>query len=1112
MPFAQATPEAVPSDNSAASDPGISSSALSMPDYNFDDDVPPSSLPDAQCPVCCTCAAQALCQCPPIQIPCDCRDGLLPPSEAPRIAFVIGLGAHSVMNPASPVQRAEVATMFFRLMGQQARSHYFLQSNGTNHFPDVPDSHWANNAISTLAAAGVFVGTAAGTFEPSGYMTINDFIHAAANFKGVPAGAMSQYYPPNWVGFRPENRPIERAEAVAVLMRIRGFFTYQCPLTGLQQPVEYIPINVLVDMNTWPGNEDSSQWFFWYIQAATHSHCFSYNPVTNRYQWHHLMEYIAVPPITAQQLWTFAQTMQGTAGLSEFNAMLASIHTGCHWNWESCADCNGIGYTTGCACDAPCICADTTTAPCANCECICVCQNNYDLFDLVIKAVDYDGFPVAGAAVTVSSANGDIHTGTTVSDGTVTFPSFLPGGFDVDATHPGFTHGTADGVMPNNQNGSATVTLGPPDITLTITVIGENGVPIPGAAVTVTDSEDYDHTGVTTSDGTIAFQDFLPGAYIVVATHPGSTSSGTTIGIMPETGSGAVAVTLTRPTDYHLTITVEDERDEPIPGATVTVNHANGNIYRETTDEYGLVTFESFTQGNYTLVVTHPDFDTETGYGYMPDNANASTAVVLILRYDNRLIITVEDEDGVPVPGTTVTVADQDGNEHAGITGPEGTVTFHDFPPGGFDLSAIHPDFVLGTESGFMPADTYGFALVQLESPEPPPPPPPPPTHNLIVTVVNYSGSAVPNAPVTVIDVNGNARTGTTRADGRITFHTFPVGPYNVVVSPPPGFTSGGQGASTMPAGAHGVIRITLERPPHVPQEPPPETETPEPTDPAEHVDPTDPSEPIEPTDPTYPAEPPEYYLPYYPEYLVEEGERTAHHAYLIGFDDGLVRPYGTTTRAQVATIFFRLMPDQTRAQYWSQSNSFPDVDLEQWFNNAISTVSNSGAILGLPDGTFQPNRAITRAELAAIMVRFMNVAPVEGVTQFNDISGHWASAYINAAALQGWAFGYEGIGGPFRPDQSITRAETAALINRMLNRLPGSPEDLLPGMKVWFDNLNTDAWYYLYIQEATNSHYYERSADGIHESWTQLIQPERRWELLERPYSHAWSFLTVND
>ena len=230
---------------------------------------------------------------------------------------------------------------------------------------------------------------------------------------------------------------------------------------------------------------------------------------------------------------------------------------------------------------------------------------------------------------------------------------------------------------------------------------------------------------------------------------------------------------------------------------------------------------------------------------------------------------------------------------------------------------------------------------------------------------------------------------------------------------------------------------------------------------------------------------------------------RRAHYAFIIGFHDGYVRPHNPLTRAHIATIIFRLMPHTDRAHYWAQQNPFPDVSLNQWFNNAISTVTNAGIFTGMPDGTFQPQRHITRAELAVSVVRKSGAAPTTtGTPAFNDLEGHWAAGYINTAAANGWITSTVGADGYFRPNQVATRAEAAALFNRMLNRLPETEHDLLPGMVTFPDNMDRRTWYYLYIQEASNSHNYTMNANNRHETWTSLIRPELPWHVLERPYS----------
>ncbi|MCL1788516.1 MAG: S-layer homology domain-containing protein, partial [Defluviitaleaceae bacterium] len=230
------------------------------------------------------------------------------------------------------------------------------------------------------------------------------------------------------------------------------------------------------------------------------------------------------------------------------------------------------------------------------------------------------------------------------------------------------------------------------------------------------------------------------------------------------------------------------------------------------------------------------------------------------------------------------------------------------------------------------------------------------------------------------------------------------------------------------------------------------------------------------------------------------------HHAYMIGFaEDGTIRPQANITRAETATIFFRLTGDAHRAGIWSQQNTFADVELSRWFNNPVSTMQNAGLFAGIPLGdTFAPNQAATRAEFAAMVVNYLGLGhyQVTGGHHFSDIDGHWASNAINVAYMQGWVNGFGD--GTFRPDQLITRAEVAALVNRALGRLPETADDLLPGMQLWPDNMNQSAWYYLYIQEATNSNLHELKEDGVHKTWTQLVSP-RNWRALERPYSSPW-------
>ena len=226
------------------------------------------------------------------------------------------------------------------------------------------------------------------------------------------------------------------------------------------------------------------------------------------------------------------------------------------------------------------------------------------------------------------------------------------------------------------------------------------------------------------------------------------------------------------------------------------------------------------------------------------------------------------------------------------------------------------------------------------------------------------------------------------------------------------------------------------------------------------------------------------------------------HYAYMIGYrEDGTIRPQANMTRAEATTIFFRLISDEYRVSIWSQTNTFADVQLERWFNNAVSTMERGGLFRGIPLGDeFMPNQAITRAEFAAMIVNYLGLGnSTANGSAFTDTEGHWAHNAINVAFRQGWINGFGD--GTFRPDALITRAQVAALVNRALGRLPEFTSDLLPNMVRWPDNMNENAWYYLYIQEATNSHYHVMKDCGVHETWTELITP-RNWRLLERPYS----------
>mgnify|MGYP001129462905 CR=1 FL=1 len=206
------------------------------------------------------------------------------------------------------------------------------------------------------------------------------------------------------------------------------------------------------------------------------------------------------------------------------------------------------------------------------------------------------------------------------------------------------------------------------------------------------------------------------------------------------------------------------------------------------------------------------------------------------------------------------------------------------------------------------------------------------------------------------------------------------------------------------------------------------------------------------------------------------------HYAYIQGYADGTVRPNAKITRAQVATIFFRLLDEDVRSDYLTTYNTFPDVNADYWANTAISTMASLGVINGRNSGLFDPDAYITRAEFAAICARFDD-SNVSGFDSFTDTFGHWAEEEIGRAAALGWIQGYDD--GTFRPNQYITRAQAVTMINRVLCRLPEDEDDLLPGMSVWTDCREGD-WCYLAIQEATNSHDYV-TKDRVYETWTDL-------------------------
>ena len=303
------------------------------------------------------------------------------------------------------------------------------------------------------------------------------------------------------------------------------------------------------------------------------------------------------------------------------------------------------------------------------------------------------------------------------------------------------------------------------------------------------------------------------------------------------------------------------------------------------------------------------------------------------------------------------------------------------------------------------------------------------------------------------------------------------------------------------------VIVLRYDRETAKPEDPTPDPipdpapkPTPKPTpDPAPDPAPTPDPTPL----PERPVDPDTGMVPYDPTIILEDLvplaapylNVTDHFAYIIGYPDGMVKPKGNITRAEVATIFLRLMLDEYRQENWSTENDFTDVAPGAWYNNAVSTCARAGIIQGYPDGTFRPNENITRAEFAAIAARFVS-DDVPGYDYFTDMEGHWARIPVARAVMAGWI---RGDGRTFRPQDRMSRAETATLVNRMITRAP-EKDHLLAEMIRWPDNLESD-WFYADMQEATNSHDYESGVPW--ETWTDLLK-NRDWAALETEWSQA--------
>ena len=225
------------------------------------------------------------------------------------------------------------------------------------------------------------------------------------------------------------------------------------------------------------------------------------------------------------------------------------------------------------------------------------------------------------------------------------------------------------------------------------------------------------------------------------------------------------------------------------------------------------------------------------------------------------------------------------------------------------------------------------------------------------------------------------------------------------------------------------------------------------------------------------------------------------HYSYLIGYSDGTVRPNGKITRADVATIFFRLLDDDTRAKYWSSKNDFSDVSADKWYNNAVSTLSRMGVIGGYADGTFRPDAPISRAEFAKIAVSFTQNNGSAVYNYFTDVkTTDWFAPYVTAAKDAGLIEGYSD--GSFKPESKITRAEACAIVNRTLGRKPSKAHMKISDRVDWPDVQTTD-WFYEAIMEATNSHTYQMGKRV--ETWNDKL-PQRDWAALETGWANAYT------
>ena len=513
----------------------------------------------------------------------------------------------------------------------------------------------------------------------------------------------------------------------------------------------------------------------------------------------------------------------------------------------------------------------------------------------------------------------------------------------------------------------------------------------------------------------------------------------------------------------------EGENETGIEGAVVTaVNTQNSRAtYTATTDNVGLYTFENLPAGEYTFTVEIPG---QTNVTFTTPTGGAAT--VEVTEPDGQSV-----DFGVGKP--------QGGNQQGGNPNPQSGISFYGFVWIDADQNKLRPGYDdTNAASQYYEQGIEGATVTFKDQ-----------KGNVVATAVTQElGQYQVSVPslTSATSASSTYIASVTLPDGYESyFYTTPVGGRIILTVEGEGqfeqnFGVASNGTSA-PTATPTVTETATpgENPQPTPATVPGVTMTPSPDDPS--------GTPTEDPDGTPTEDPDGGKLVPGTGGTIVKLNAEEHYAYIVGYEDGYIRPENQITRQEVATIFFRLLTDESREAAKATDNSFSDVSAANWSNMAISTMANAGVLNGYEDGTFRPTNNITRAEFATIAAKFDSHAYV-GPDKFSDISGHWANEYINRAAAMGWINGYED--GTFRPDAYITRAEAMTLVNNVLNRHV-LPEGMTSDAIIWPDN-PSDKWYYTNIEEATNSHYYLRVDGEKNETWSAL-RPNRDWTELEK-------------